>query len=97
MAGITNTTARQFNLKTINSNGSRITVRVAPGFNVVDDSHWESFVSKDGKKVDPYVAELAKKGHLKYGKKEDDKELEQEPDTKSKSKSVPAPKKPKNS
>jgi len=92
MSGITNNTARQFNLKTINDNGSRVTVRIAPGFNVVEDSHWASFVSKDGKKVDPYVAELKKKGQLSFGKEEDDKELDQDPDTKSKSKSVSAPK-----
>ena len=36
MAGILNNTARQFNLKCIGANGNRVTVRVAPGFNVVE-------------------------------------------------------------
>lgn len=92
MAGVMNTTARQFNLKCIGKNGNRVTVRVAPGFNVVDDVHWEEFVSKDGKKVDPYVAQLKKDGFIDFGAKVDDMELEQDPDTKSKSKSTPVPK-----
>ncbi len=92
MAGITNHTARQFNLKGMSAEGARVTVRVARGLNVVDDAHWQTFVSKDGKKVDPYVAELEKKGFISFGKEEDDKELEKDPDTKSKSKSAPAPK-----
>ncbi len=91
MAGVINNTARQFNLKCIGKNGNRVTVRVAPGFNVVEDAHWEEFVSKDGKKVDPYVAELKKNGSIEFGAKIDDMELEQDPDTKSKSKSVPTP------
>ena len=53
MAGIKNNTARQYNLKCIDKNKSRITVRIAPGFNVVEDKDWFPFVSKDGKKVDP--------------------------------------------
>ena len=92
MAGIVNKTARQFNLKCLGKTGNRVTVRVAPGFNVVEDAHWEAFVSKDGKTVDPYVAELQKKGHLEFGDKVDDLELEQDPDTKAKSKSTPVPK-----
>ena len=95
MAGITNTTARQYNLKCKAKNGNIVTVRVAPGFNVVEDAHWEAFVSKDGKHVDPYVATLKKEGKLRFGKEEDDKELEKDPDTKSKSKSVSPPKPPK--
>ena len=87
MAGIINNTARQFNLKCVSANGHRVLVRMAPGFNVVDDKHWKAFV--DGKKVDPYVAELKKKGHLEFGPKIDDLELEIAPDTKSKSKSEP--------
>lgn len=92
MAGVTNNTARQFNLKCVGKNGNRVTVRVAPGFNVVEDAHWQEFVSKDGKHVDPYVATLRKQGFLVFGKMEDEKELEVEPDTKSKSKSTPMPK-----
>lgn len=91
MAGIINNSARQYNLKCIGKNGNRVTVRVAPGFNVVEDSHWEAFVSKTGK-VDPYVAELKKEGILDFGPKANDMELEKDPDTKAKSKSTPAPK-----
>lgn len=92
MAGVTNKTQRQFNLKTIGKNGHRVTVRVVPGFNVVDDRHWEEFVSKDGKTVDPYVANLKKEGKLDFGKDEDDKELEEEKPVRAKSKSQAVPK-----
>lgn len=92
MAGVTNKTQRQFNLKTIGKNGHRVTVRVVPGFNVVDDRHWEEFVSKDGKTVDPYVAKLKKEGKLDFGKDEDDKELEEEKPVRAKSKSQAVPK-----
>lgn len=92
MAGVFNKTARQFNLKTIGKNGHRVVVRVVPGFNVVDDAHWEHFVSKDGKTVDAYVAELKKKGQLDFGATEDEKELESEaPKSKSKSTAPPKP------
>lgn len=93
MAGITNHTARQFNLKCLSKNGNRVTIRLAPGFNVVEDTHWQEFVSKDGKEVNAYVKSLQEKDQISFGKKEDDKELEQDPDTKSKSKSTPSPKK----
>jgi len=39
-------------------------VRVVPGFNVVDDKHWEEFVGKDAKEVDAYVSELKEQGKL---------------------------------
>lgn len=87
MAGIMNKTAKQFNLKCIGKNGNRVTVRVAPGFNVVEDEHWEEF------KDDKYVAQLKKAGHIDFGAKIDDMELEKAPDTKAKSKSTPQPKK----
>jgi len=90
MAGVMNKTARQFNLKTLGKNGNRVVVRIAPGFNAVDDEHWKAF--SDGKKVDPYVASLQKTGQLEFGTSMDDEELESDPDTKSKSKSTPAPK-----
>lgn len=89
MAGILNKTARQFNLKCITKQGHRVIVRVAPGFNVVTDEHWEAFVPKSGKGVDPYVAELKKLGHLDYGDHVNDLELEMDPDTVSKSRSEP--------
>jgi len=91
MAGVTNNTQRQFNLKTIGKNGNRVTVRLVPGFNVVDDAHWIEFVSKTGKVEDAYVAELKKKGQISFGKAEDDKELDEE-GTKAKSKSRAMPK-----
>lgn len=92
MAGVVNNTQRQFNLKTIGKNGNRVTVRVVPGFNVVDDKHWEEFVSADGKTVDAYVAQLKKEGSLAFGKDQDEKELESEaPKAKSKSAKVPKP------
>lgn len=93
MAGITNTTAKQFNLRALTKDGRIVTVRIAPGFNVVDDAHWEAFVDKKGKVLVKYVDEIAKKGFIKFGKSEDDKELEQDPDTKAKSKSEKLPKK----
>ena len=91
MAGVINTTQRQFNLKILSKTGDRVTVRIVPGFNVVDDKHWESFVSKDGKEVDAYIAELKEQGKLTFGKAQDDQELESEV-TKSKSKSQAIPK-----
>lgn len=89
-----NHTARQFNLKCIAKSGNRVVIRMAPGFNVVDDDHWEAFVPKKGK-MDPYVAGLKKRtrefplGQLEFGPEIDDMELEMDPDTKSKSKSEP--------
>lgn len=92
MAGIVNTTARQFNLKTM-KDGRIVTVRAAPGFNIVDDKHWEAFVPPKGKgKMDPYVEELKDKGFLRFGDEQNDMELDQDPDTKSKSSSKPVPK-----
>ena len=85
MAGIMNKTARQFNLKCVNKkNGHRVTVRVAPGFNVVPDEHWNPM------KDDPYVKSLKKEDKIDFGKKYDDMELDQDPDTIAKSKSTPA-------
>ena len=91
MAGVTNTTQRQYNLKTIGKSGNRVTVRVVPGFNVVDDKHWEEFVGKDAKVVDAYVSELTEQGKLTFGKTQDDQELESVV-SKSKSKSQSKPK-----
>jgi uncharacterized protein (DUF2252 family) len=94
MAGVTNKTERQYNLKTIGKNGNRVTVRLVPGFNVVDDKHWVEFVSKEGKVLNAYVSELNQKGKLDFGKGEDDKELESEaPKSKSKSQAMPKAKK----
>lgn len=91
MAGVFNHTARQYNLRALD--GDRIvTVRVAPGFNVIDDSHWSAFADKKGKALDAYVAELQKKGALSFGVAQDDMELEKDPDTKAKSKAEALPK-----
>ena len=76
MAGVTNTTARQYNLKVVREDGARVTLRLVPGFNSVDDAIWACFAK--AKKVDPYVAQLKKSGVLKFGKSEDDKELDEE-------------------
>jgi len=90
MAGIFNRTARQYNLKGCSKKGHRVTIRVAPGFNVVDDEHWEAFVDKEkGEILSPFVKELHEKGDLRFGEREDNMELEQDADTVSKSKSVP--------
>lgn len=93
MAGVMNNTARQFNLKCIGKKGQRVTVRVAPGFNVVEDEHWDHFFTGTGKnkKADPYVQSLKDDGSLDYGTKMDDLELERDPDTKSKSKATAKP------
>ena len=92
MAGVTNTTQRQYNLKTIGKSGNRVTVRVVPGFNVVDDKHWSEFVSKEGKPLDAYVSQLKEQGKLTFGKTQDDQELESEV-SKSKSQAMPKAKK----
>ena len=92
MAGINNKTARQYNLKCISKDGARVTVRMAPGFNVIPDEVWRHFVPKVGAS-DPYVQGLKDGGQLEYGPRMDDMELEQEPDTAAKVKVVPAPKK----
>lgn len=85
MAGIMNKTARQYNLKCIDKNGRRVTVRIAPGFNVVNDDHWGPF------KTDKYVTDLRKKDLIDFGKKFDDMEMDQDPDTVAKSKAVTIP------
>lgn len=94
MAGIINNTARQFNLKGVTPDGQRVTVRLAPGFNVVNEAHWGHFIRK-GKDAHPYVKQLKKLNLIDFGPKVDDLEMEQDPDTKSKSKLTPAPPKAK--
>lgn len=82
MAGVMNNTARQFNLKAVDK-GHRVCVRLAPGFNVVDDKDWQAFVPKKGDML-PYLSQLVDKGHVAFGEKYDDMELERKPDTKTK-------------
>ena len=91
MGGVINNSQRQYNLKTIGKNSNRVTVRIVPGFNVVDDKHWSEFVSKEGKALDAYVSQLKEQGKLSFGKVQDDQELESEV-KKSKSKSQVMPK-----
>ena len=69
MAGVNNKTARQFNLKAI-AEGHHITVRLKPGFNVVDDEAWDHM-----KKCD-YVKGLKKDKLIDFGNEQDDKELD---------------------
>lgn len=97
MAGVINKTARQFNLKCLGAEGNRVLIRLVPGFNSVEDKHWEAFVPKGNKKPDPFVAELQGKGMIDYGAKVDDMELETDSVTKTKSKSEPVTKKAKGS
>lgn len=88
MAGVINKTARQFNLKCLNKEGSVVIIRLAPGFNIVNDDHWSAFVPKEGT-VDKYVNYLETKGFIEFGSKQDDLELEQDGDTTTKSSVVP--------
>jgi hypothetical protein len=87
MAGIVNRTARQFNLKTIAKNGTYVSLRLAPGFNVVEDATWALFAA------DQYVVDLSKKGCIDFGDHTDDMELERDADTKAKVKKRPVAKK----
>lgn len=84
MAGVLNKTARPYYLKGIDSKtGNRVKVSVYPGLNEVEDAHWN--VVKDTK----FAKHLVAKDCIVYGKKVDDQLLDQEPDTKSVSKSEP--------
>ena len=88
MSCVQNNTARQYNLKAIGPDGNRVTVRLAPGFNVINDDHWSAFIKP---KLDPYVKSLKDAKKIDFGSKIDDMELEKDPDTATKSKSVKAP------
>lgn len=93
MACVQNNTARLFNLKAIDpKDGSLVVVRLSPMFNLVDDEHWNAFVSTDGKRVNPYVAKLIAAGSISVGPQIDDLELEKDPETKTLSKKVPSTK-----
>lgn len=90
MAVIKNNTARQFNCRAC-VDGKRFTVRIAPGINFIEEDHWLAFVSKSGKKVDKYIADLKSKGFIDFGYHLQDLELDIDADTKSKSKVVQIP------
>lgn len=67
MAGVLNTTARQFNLKAHHvKTKSFVTVRLAPGLNDVPNETWNKF------KGNAYVNERIKVGDIKHGKAIDD-------------------------
>lgn len=93
MANVLNRTAKQFNLKCMGKKGNRVCARIAPGYNKVDDKVWGEFV--DGKKVDPYVAELVEKKQIAFGPLVDDMEMDIKDDeiaeAETKSTPVPAP------
>ena len=61
MAGVLNKTSRMINLRG-DSGGHRVTVRLAPGFSVVDDAEW-SVVSKSD-----FVKGLKEDGSLQWGR-----------------------------
>lgn len=86
MAGVLNNTCRQYNLKSINTN-SAVTVRIPPGFSIVDSKIWSEFVSKNA-----YVAKLKKNGFIDFGSRVDDMELEKDNAIKAQVKLVPLPK-----
>ena len=84
--GVHNRTARQFNIRAVCAKTNRkVTVRIAPGFNVVDGEHWKVCAA------DAYVKELKKTNQIDFGSKVDDEILEKDADTKSKSKSEQLP------
>jgi hypothetical protein len=86
---VLNTTARQYNLKTV-SDGHRITVRMIPGHNEVPKDVWSKFDN------DPYVVELKKENKLDWGKDIEDSVFEKDVKTvESKVKSIKPPKKKK--
>lgn len=80
MAGIINTTARQYNIKAVSASGHYVTVRLAPGYSEVVDKHWKH--CKDS----PFVKELIKAGKIQAGPSIDDLLLDRKPDTIAKSK-----------
>ena len=88
MAGVMNNSARQYNLRALGRKGEKVLVRLAPGFNIVNDKHWDAFVREDH--INEFVEELKNDGLIEFGDEMDEKQLEVDPDTKSKSKSEPA-------
>lgn len=82
MAGILNTTARQFNLK-VCVDRRITTLRIAPGMNRVPDDMWGRF------KGNHFVNEQIKKGSLKIGKTVDEEVEKKGADTELKSSEKP--------
>lgn len=82
MAGVLNRTARQFNIKAMDKKGRRVVVRLVPGFNEVEDEHWN--VCKE----DDYVKSLKKDDKINFGA-DLDKQVKAEKAAKAKSKADP--------
>ena len=78
MAIVKNKTYRQFNCRALTDNGARLTLRLIPGLNDVEDNVWQNFVSKDGKKINSFIAELKSKDQIDYGEHLNILELEVE-------------------
>lgn len=90
MAGVLNQTERQYNIRGMDKDGSRVTVRLKPGFNVVDDKHWAAV------KDIPFVQELKRNGRVDFGKTSiADRELDAKPEQVAMSKTVKAQQKKK--
>lgn len=91
MAGVMNNSARQYNLRALGRKGEKVLVRLAPGFNIVNDKHWDAFVREDH--INEFVEELKNDGLIEFGDEMDEKQLEIDSDVKSKSTSTPPQKK----
>lgn len=89
MAGVMNNTARQYNLKGTDSKKARITVRLKPGFNVVEDEHWAGVSGLD------FVEDLKADGKIDFGTKLDKKQADAGKSETAQVKKTPAPKKAK--
>lgn len=90
MAGVFNKTQRQYNLKLLAPNGSRITIRLVPGMNEVDDKVWQQFLEP----MNDQLARLKKQRFIDFGEKQDAKLVDADFDedvTKSKVKSETKP------
>lgn len=74
MAGVFNKTQRQFNLKLLSPSGSRLTVRLVPGMNEVDDKVWSQFLDP----LDPQLERLKKQRLIDFGQKQDAKLVDED-------------------
>lgn len=84
MAGVMNLDTRVYNLKAY-KDGRRHVVRLAPGFNVVDDAVWAPFTK------DAYTLGLRRDKKIEFGSTVDDLEISEKPASDLKSKAEPAP------
>lgn len=72
MISVRNTATRQYNLKALNKNGSRVLARVIPGLNEVDDTVWKVLETSN------YVKGLLKTGVLAIGEHVDSAVLDED-------------------